>query len=328
MSAQSYDYNQPIQTVAYNNDQTPQRGTWAAQSIVGNNDRLARGDLAPRYNGGSVGYGRENVDGRGGVASSSYDYRSGDSESDFIKRNNANDWKSGVALQGGSIGFAKRAIGGRRAFRRAKAQEEMLQRQYEESVRARDYGRTQDAQRMAGEESDRQRNQTLAALERSYASPARAQARDDNYNAEVGAATTSAQYDYGEQSKADALDMVRRGKLGSSTDAENRAKLHAGTQQRVEQAAAQAGDRRTSLQVQDDTQYQALRRAILSGDPQAAARYQAQAQAGGNNIDRLLAGGAASDRQRILASMGMANNMELVGGLADAGAAGVNSYYS
>jgi hypothetical protein len=41
----------------------------------------------------------------------------------------------------------------------------------------------------------------------------------------------------------------------------------------------------------------------------------------------LLASGAASDRARILASLGVSNNMTAIGGLANAAATGVDSYY-
>lgn len=167
-------------------------------------------------------------------------------------------------------------------------------------------------------EDDAARAGALGSLEAGYGN--RQAGYDQAYNANLSnsLAGLGAQYQQGMQHNA--LENARRGRRGSSYDAEQQAGLQYGYQSGAANAANDAYGYSQQLQDADFAQQQALRRAILSGDPQSAAAYQAQA-AGANNQAQAISGMSALDaRQRQLNQLYGNAQSQQIGGYANAGA--------
>ncbi len=167
-------------------------------------------------------------------------------------------------------------------------------------------------------EDDAARGRALGAVESGYGN--RQGAYDDAYNANLKSALTGLGQQYQQGSQQAALQNAKRGRTGSSYDAETQAGLQDRYRSGAMNAANDAYGYSQQLSDADMAQHQALRRAILSGDPQSGAAYQAQA-AGANNQSAALAGMSALDqRQRQVNELyGNAQSQQL-GGYGNAGA--------
>lgn len=257
-----------------------------------------------------------------------YHYNNGDSEDTFIK-NNAFGKESGYGFTNflNPIQGLYNGVHGKSVYKRQRAEYEDNLRNFTLQAQQRDYARQKDLYGRQQYSDNQDRQQTLGALDRAYQSPERMAARNAQYDASLANDVAGINYNYGQQSQAAGLNAVRSGRLGSSTNAETQAGLASNAQMSTVNAQQKAADQKAALQDQDRQQYEALRRALLSGDPQAAQQYQAQAQGSSDAINRILQGSAADDRQRLLNAMGLQNTVNLAGNVANAGATGVYGYY-
>lgn len=257
-----------------------------------------------------------------------YHYTGGDSEDTFIKKN-AFGKESGYGFTNflNPIQGLYNGVHGKAVYKRQRAEYEENMRNFALQYQQRDYGRQQDIYGRQQYADNQDRQQTIDALDRAYQSPERNAARNAQYDTSLANDVAGINYNYGQQSQSAGLNAIRRGQYGSSTDAETQAGLTSNAQMATVSAQQQAANQKSSLEDQDRQQYEALRRALLSGDPQAAQQYQAQAQGSSDTINRILQGSAADDRQRLLNAMGMQNTVNLAGNVANAGASGVYGYY-
>lgn len=154
--------------------------------------------------------------------------------------------------------------------------------------------RTQLLDQYRGEDATA-RGSALSSLEAGYGN--RQGSYDQAYDANLrdSLAGLGAQYQRGSQQAA--LQNAKRGRTGSSYAAETQAGLQDQYRTGAANAANDAWGYSQQLGDADFQQQQALRRAILSGDPQSAAAYQAQA-AGANNQSTALAGMNALGQQQ------------------------------
>lgn len=138
-------------------------------------------------------------------------------------------------------------------------------------------------------EADRQqRESALSSLDQAYASPERMAGMEKLYGANLNSQIQGLQSGYNTASQKSGLAAARRGRLGSSTDTETQAKLGNNFQSDVMNAESQSYGGLDALRTNDENAHQALRRAILAGDPQTAAALQSQAQGYSDQSQQLL----------------------------------------
>lgn len=174
-------------------------------------------------------------------------------------------------------------------------------------------------------QDDAARGKALTSLDSGYGN--RGDSYQQAYDANLKSALSGLGAQYQQGSQQSALQNAKRGRTGSSYAAETQAGLQDQYRTGAMGAANDAWGYSQQLSDTDYQQQQALRRAILSGDPQSGAAYQAQA-AGANNQASSLAGmSALSQQQRQINQLyGNAQSQQL-GGYGQAGANYVNSRY-
>jgi hypothetical protein len=267
-----------------------------------------------------------------------YDYQEGDSESDFINRNLQNDLKGQSGLDaaghimvgdfaGASAIGAYRGLRGKSAYKSARKRFARQRRALEARTREKLYSDYQGQQEHQAAIDSQKRQDALDALERGFADPSRAAARYSAYQANLGNEVAQLNKGYHDSSQRASQEAVRRGRLGSSTDAEKQAALSTSLNSGIMGAENAANDQLSALQDQDDQQLQSLRRSLLSGDPQAQQTYRAQAEQASGGIDRILASGAQAQQRREQQAQEQYDRYAMYGGLANAGAAGVYGAY-
>jgi hypothetical protein len=220
-----------------------------------------------------------------------------------------------------------RAIQGRKVYKTQRGMWENYQNIL--AANRRSYEVADQAQRdeFARQTQEKRRQAAIDALEKGFADPNRTAGRDAIYDSELNNEVQNLKYGYDNSTKATSLEAVRRGRLGSSTDAEKQAGLKNALNTGLVNAEGSASDRRTAISDLDDRQLQQLRRALLAGDPQAEQIYRGQAQGTSQEIDRILQGGAREQRDRELRAQAEYDRYSAWGGLANAGASGVYSAY-
>lgn len=261
-----------------------------------------------------------------------YEYRAGDSESDFVNRNLWNDltddpyWALG-GFAGASISGGIRGYRGRSAYKRAHRDWVREMRGRADRAREKSYeGFTAGVDRQMGID-DQMRRDALSTLEKGFADPSRARARYDAYDANLGNEIAQISSGYQNSTKRAAQEAVKRGRLGSSTDAEKQSKIGMAARNSVMSAENSAFDQFAALEDQDYRQMQSLRRSLLTGDPQAQQAYRAQAAQTSGQIDRILAQGADAQRRREQAALADMQRYSMYGELMNAGGSAVNGYY-
>lgn len=246
-----------------------------------------------------------------------YLYRGGMSEDDYIKANALRTDDMGARIFSPIYGMSK-AIRGRRAYGKYRDEynrfidaNDANARAYKVDERAWTLDRMQD-------EEDSQRNRALGSLDAAIADPTRDQAREDQYDAQVGNALAGLDQDYREVSRQDRTRMAKRGVLGGSYDIEAQARRGAAFQHGTMGAVQAAQRLRTDLVRADRNVLARLREALLSGDPgkaeealAMAERDAAETERGARYEDFLtnrsrLRAGAADDQSRLIGNIGYA----------------------
>jgi hypothetical protein len=177
------------------------------------------------------------------------------------------------------------------------------------------------------QEAERQRREAaLADFDRAYANPERMAGMEKLYQTQLGDQLTGLQSAYHRNSQQAGLAAARRGRLGSSYDAEQQARLQSGLQQDVMGAEQSSYGQLQSLKLADEQQRLALRRAILSGDPEAAAL--AQNQAGQYNLqaNQITTNAAGAEEARRRHEAEQQQMYGLLGGSLSQIGQGVNNY--
>jgi hypothetical protein len=263
----------------------------------------------------------------GGQGYGSFGYRGGESESSFINRNAMADIKNPKTWTTGGFSLIPQALKGRRDYKRSRAMYERYQNLVASNQRNYDYenyNQQQDQQRLA---EDEMRKKAIGALETSFASPQRAASREAMYAADLGSERENLNYGYKNSVRDSSLEALRRGRLGSSVDAEKQSALRNTLNSGLTEAENSANTRRAMSSELDDRQLQQLRRALLAGDPQSEQDYRAQAQQSQGELDRYLAGGQREQRDRERAAQDQYERNSVWGNLANAGASGIYGYY-
>jgi len=256
-----------------------------------------------------------------------YSYRGGESESSYINRNATDDLKNPMTWNSAGTSLPYRAIKGRKEYKKNRANYELNQRDIANNQRNyqyENYNQQQGQQRLA---EDELRKKAIGALETSFASPQRAAGRESMYAADLGAERENLNYGYKNAVRDSSLEAVRRGRLGSSVDAEKQSGLRNTLTSGLTEAENSANTRRSTSAELDDRQLQQLRRALLAGDPQSEQEYRGQAAQSQAELDRYLAGGQRDRRDREMAAQQQYERNSLWGNLANAGASGVYSAY-
>ncbi len=257
----------------------------------------------------------------------SYEYRDGDTESEYFNRNLQNQLTDPTFYMGGSIGQSYKGFSAKKKYKQKRKEFERNKRIEEANARDKAYRRYQTdigRQRSADEEK---RMGAITALEKGFADPSRTAARYELYQANLGNEVASLNRGFQDSSQRAAQEAVRRGRLGSSTDAEKQSALGHTLRSSVMGAENAANEQRTSIEDQDQRQLQSLRRSLLTADPQAQQTYRAQASQASGEVGRILSAGADQQRQREQEALEQMQRYQTYGGMANAGAAGVYGYF-
>lgn len=240
------------------------------------------------------------------------------------KKAGLTNWQNALAIGTGGLTF-----GGSLQHENAKRDAFDIQRMGLAGQEKRDfqYARRQQLLKQYQGEDDAARNQALGSIESAYANPQRAASYDQSYQSRLGDALAGINQQYQGQSQQTSLAAAAKGRLGSSYDAETQARLRGGAQMSALGAQGDASDYANGLRDTDYAQAQAMRRSMLSGDPQSAAAYQGMAAQSAGQASALSGQATLADRQRLLnQAYGNAQSQQY-GGLANAAAGGVQSYY-
>ncbi len=139
------------------------------------------------------------------------------------------------------------------------------------------------------QQAEQQRREgALSELDKAWGSPERMAGMEKLYSTGLQNQVAGLQHGFQQASQHAGLAAARRGRLGSSFDTEQQAGLQHGLQNDILGAENESYGSLQSLKTADENQRQALRHAIMSGDPQAAAAFQAQAQGYGDQTQQLL----------------------------------------
>jgi hypothetical protein len=177
-------------------------------------------------------------------------------------------------------------------------------------------------------EAERQRReQALTELDRGYADPSRMAGMEKLYQANLGNQIAGLQQGFRQQSQKAGLAAARRGRLGSSFDTEQQAGLQHGLQQDIMGAESEAYGGLDRLRQADEAQHQALRRALLAGDPQTAAAMQQQAAGYGMQTQSILEAQRMADEARRRQEQNQQQNYQTLGDVLSSGGAGVQNYF-
>lgn len=174
---------------------------------------------------------------------------------------------------------------------------------------------------------DEQRSESLVNLERAYGGAGREQGYNQAYQSRLGGALSGLAADYQKDTQGTSLAAARRGRLGSSFDAEQQAGLQHNLRMGTVAASNDAYDYAQGMRDTDYTQHQALRRSLLSGDPQSAAYYQGMAGNATAEAGRLSQQAALADRQRQYNEAYGNAQSQTLGSYGTSLANGVYSYY-
>ncbi len=199
-----------------------------------------------------------------------YDYREGDSENDFIKRNATRSDDAYFRMHSPIYAMAT-ALRGKGEYKRQRRRFERWQEEQWKHQRAgayhdkeytidRDMGREAFQRENALEEIDSEGNADVNEAELDY------QTQMENAMAGLGR-------DYQDGSRRASIASVKKGMLGSSRDAELQSDLSAGFQSRTMDAQQTALARRADNLRRRKSARSSIRRSIISGDPNQAAAW-------------------------------------------------------
>ena len=226
---------------------------------------------------------------------------------------------------GGGYGVVKKFTGGHGG--KARAQNFAYQQMVAGNKRNYDYENYNQQLGQYQSWEDEQRKNAISALDKSFASPQREASREAMYNADLGTERENLNYGYKNSVRDASLEAARRGRLGSSVDAEKQSALRGTLVNGLTEAENSANARRSTATELDSRQLQQLRRALLAGDPQSEQEYRGQAQQSQGELDRLIASGQRDQRDRERAAQERYDRNAMWGSLANAGATGVYSYH-
>jgi len=178
-----------------------------------------------------------------------------------------------------------------------------------------------------GAEEDARRNNALSELDAAYANPNRTTARNQLYDAQLGDQVAGLQYGFGQQSQKAGLNAARRGRLGSSYDAETQGGLQAGLQGNVMAAQNQAANQRSNMEAQDRQQHEQLRRSIMGTNGLQTAANQQLGYSYGQESEGILRQAQNDARLRQESDQDRLRNYQTVGNVAGSVGRGVYNYY-
>ncbi len=189
------------------------------------------------------------------------------------------------------------------------------------------YGAQQDVITQQQQAEDARRNAALADLDRGYASPGRMAGMENLYKANLGNQVAGLQRGFHQASQHSGLAAARRGRLGSSFDTQQQAGLQNGLRQDVMGAENESYGGLESLRQNDEAQHQALRRALLAGDPQTAGAFQSEAAGYGLQTQNILNDQRQREEERRRQQEQMSANYSTLGNVLSSAGSGVQNYY-
>ncbi len=213
--------------------------------------------------------------------------------------------------------------------KRSGARDAAMRTQLMNQQNALEFAYQQRQREMADQREAREgvRAQALSQVDQAYAAPSREAGYTNAYDTRLNDSMVGINQNYQYGSQQAGLAAAKRGRLGSSTDAEHQAALRSSLQLSTAGATTDAQSYSDAMRANDYAQHEALRNAILSGDPQTAAQYQQMAAQSNQQSGQLSQQSAFIDQNRALGQQyGNAYSQQL-GGYGNAGANYVNSYY-
>lgn len=254
--------------------------------------------------------------GEGGT--SSYDYEEGDSEDDYIRRNAVQN------PQGSIIG----AWQAKQYYKKRKAAEEDRILLAQARARKEAYDKNQRMMFARGQDAKQRRESLLSDLSSAFDAPGRVREREEAYQSLLGQGQAEAKAGYDDRFRKEGLSLARRGILGGSVDAEAQARGVADYSQNLLGVENAANVERENMRRSDESRLTNLRRAILSGNPQAEQAIIAQLQGENNQAGRLSRMLALGDQFADLRDEQDTAGWRLGSRLGGAVAGGVGDYYS
>lgn len=192
------------------------------------------------------------------------------------------------ALIGAILGGAYGAIAGGQAHHRQHAIASKYRRialQQQEAANRAMQERIARLNTMQQEEEGR-RATSISTLDAAYANPSREAGYQQQYNTGLNSAYANLGQQYKEGSRQNRIQQAQRGTMGGSTDIEHQTNLGAAYQGGVGDAVGQGLRQVRSSRYGDQSQFQSLKRGLLSGDPGMEAQYASQANTDQAEIDR------------------------------------------